>query len=706
MAVISKIRSYSGLLIAVVGIALIAFVLGDFFGHGPMRAPTFKVGQIGRTEIPFQEFEQRVNDQIEGWKMQTGMQTVGVNEAFHIRQQVWNTMVREILLGREIDNLGLEISSEELFYFIQGPNPHPIILRNFMNPADGSFNPSLVLNFLNNFERLDASTQQQWVMLEDFIKRDRKETKYHQLIQSGFYMPGVLLSREYQNRHAIANIRYILKPYESIDESQIEVSESEMRAMYKKKRHLHKREASVNLQYVVFPVFASEEDRQEIEKEILQLKEELQTATDIPAFINANSDERFNPAFIGTGELMPDLEQILFNAPVGTVIGPVEDNNAFVVTMLVDVQFRPDSLRASHILIAHERAQGAEGTSRTLDQARLLADSLLNVARRNPVAFGQLASMFSDDPTAQANQGNLDWFRSEEMVPEFAEAVMNAPLNNFTTAETAFGVHVIHVTGKSPLTKKIQVGRLTRIIEPSTRSFQSAFAEASEFANIVRNNKEFEAAADEKGLSLRVAENILEMDVSLPGIETPREIIRWAFAEETRVGSHSSIFDIENRFIIAYVTQKREEGIPEFEEIREEMRTEAIREKKFANLSAVLQEAKSGGSFDQIAETLQLEPVQVNELRFAMLNLPGMGAEPMLVGAAFGLEPNTISEPIKGNAGVFLLEVTGRELAVEPDEFTTLSNQLRGAFVNRMLNETFNALKESSRITDNRVLFY
>jgi len=707
MAVISKIRSYSGLLIAVVGIALIAFVLGDFFGHGPMRAPTFYVGKVDRTEISHRDFEHRVNQQIEGWKMQTGTQTVGVNEAFNIRNQVWNTLVREIVMGQEMEDLGLEISSEELFYFIQGPHPHPIIVRNFMNPADGSFDPSIVLNFLNNFEKLDANTQQQWLMLEDFIKRDRKETKYHQLVSAGFYMPRALLSKEYQNRHAVANIRYVFKPYHSIADDQIEIAENDLKDMYHRKRHLYEQEASVNLQFVVFPVFASEEDRQEIELEILRLKEELAVAEDIPSFLNANSDERFNPLFFGEGQLAPDLEQVLFNAPVGTMHGPVEENNAFVVSKLLDVQFRPDSMRASHILISHQGAQGAQGATRTREQARMLADSLLNVVRRNPGAFVQLAATFSDDPSAQANQGDLDWFRDVDMVPEFSAAVLNTPVNNFTTAETAFGVHVIRVTGKSPLAKKIQVGRLSRNIEPSNRSFQLAFAQASDFANTIRGNEDFEAVAEEKGLSLRVAENILKTDMTLPGIETSREIIRWAFAEETKVGSFSPTFDIENRFIIATVTQKRAGGIPAIDQIREVLHAEVLREKKFENLSQIMQQAASQGSFDQAAATLQLEPAQVSELRFNMFNLPGLDTpEPMVVGAAFGLEPNTISRPVKGNSGVFLMEVSSREPAVEPDDFITLSNQLRSSFTRHILNEAFNALRANSRITDDRVFFY
>jgi parvulin-like peptidyl-prolyl isomerase len=374
---------------------------------------------------------------------------------------------------------------------------------------------------------------------------------------------------------------------------------------------------------------------------------------------------------------------------------------------LTDIQFRPDSMRASHILISYLGSGAASpATTRNIDQARALADSLMNVARRNPARFGDLAIEFSEDPSAQMNRGDLDWFRDVEMVPEFSEAVINAGVNTFTTAETQFGVHVIQVTGKSSPTKKIQIARLTRDIEPSNRTFQMVYGQASEFAALLRKNKNFEEVAEEKGLSVRVIDMVRQMDMSLPGIENPREIVRWAFDENTKKDGFSRIFDIDNRFIIATVTQKREEGIPSLDEIRDEIRTLAISEKKYEMIAAEMKEAMSAGNFDAIAQKMQLNPEQALEIRFNMLNLPGVGPEPKVVGAAFGLQPNTISKPIKGNAGVLLVEVMNREEAIEPDDMSASKRQLKTAFSNRVVNDVFNAIRENARIEDNRALFY
>jgi len=357
MAVIGKIRSYSGLLIAVIGIALAAFVLGDFMGYGPTGAQNLEVGIVGKSKIMYPEFENRVSQQVENWRQQTGNQTIGQREAFQIRQQVWNQMLREVLLNREFESLGLEISPDELTELIIGRNPHPSIIQSFSNPVDGSFDPQMVIEFIQNLDVMDPSMQRQWFMLEEFIKQQRKETKYHNMISRGYYVPEVLASIDFQNKNATADIRVALKRFTEIDDTLVTVTDRDLRNAYNEHKNQFRREASRDLEYVVFPVFPSEQDRDIIRQETERLKTELVNTTDVVSFINANSDQRFDPRYYGRGELSPEIEELMFDAEPGTIYGPYEEGNAFVVAKLQDVQFRPDSMRASHILIAHQASK-------------------------------------------------------------------------------------------------------------------------------------------------------------------------------------------------------------------------------------------------------------------------------------------------------------------------------------------------------------
>ncbi len=707
MAVIGKIRSYSGLLIAVIGIALAAFVLGDFFGYGPTRSQSLEVGSAGKSKIMYRDFEEKVAQAIENWRNQTGNQNPGIRETFQIRQQVWDQLLKDILMDVEYEKLGLKIHPDELSDMIIGNNPHPAILQSFTNPNDGSFDPQSVINFLQNMSSgaIDPSVQNQWFMLEDFIKDQRKEAKYHNLIRKGYYMPDILVQADYQDKNASIDLTVALLRYTDIDDSLVVITDRELRRTYNEHKHKHKREASRDLEYVVFPIFPSEQDQETIRLQTERLMPEFATAENVETFINSNSDDRFNPTFFSRGQLSPIIDSIMFNAPVGTMYGPFIENNAFVVAKLNDVQLRPDSIKAAHILIAFKGSRSAaQEVSLTRDQAKVKADSILGVVRRNPASFSSLASVLSNDPSASSNQGDLGWFADGAMVPAFNQAVIDNPINSFTVAESEFGFHVIHITGKSSPTKKVQVARLTRNIEYSNQTFQRVFGQASAFSAALRNNDDFDAVVEGQGLSKRIVDNIKPMDNAIPGIENPRGIIQWAFAERTNKGGVSQIFDLDGRFVVARVSRIREEGIPSLNEIKDEIRTIAIREKKGQILIDKINQA-AGNTLEEKAESLNTDSRLLENIRFNNNNLFGFGPEPAVVGSAFAMEIGKLNQ-VKGNNGVYLVRVNSNEPGIEPENWSLQRTQILSSFRNRVPGETFRVLRENAQVKDNRHMFY
>jgi peptidyl-prolyl cis-trans isomerase D len=296
------------LLIAVIGFALAAFVLGDFLGYGPMGGQRFDIGKIDKTSISYQEFEQRVSEQSENWRQQTGQANLGPREAFQVREQVWNQMLREILLGGEMERLGIEVSAEELFDMIHGPDPHQLIRQSFTNPEDGSFNPQQVVEFLRNFDMLDPSVQNQWVTIERFMKQERAEAKYHNLIRRAYYVPKVIAAGDYNDRNASSDIRFVYKPFNDISDTLVTVSDRELRRFYDENKESFRREASRNIEYASFNVFPTDQDREALRAELLALRDELEAAEDIAPFINSVSDRRFDPTYYGQGELSPEID--------------------------------------------------------------------------------------------------------------------------------------------------------------------------------------------------------------------------------------------------------------------------------------------------------------------------------------------------------------------------------------------------------------
>ncbi len=706
MAVIRKIRNYSGLLIAVIGIGLAAFVLGDFLGYGPMRQPRFDVGRVDGTAIPYQQFELRAQRQLENWQNQTG-RSAGSQEAFQVRQQVWNDMVKEILLEERFDRLGVKVSAEELYDMIHGSDPHPVLVQSFSDPATGAYNPQQVVEFLRNFDMLDPSIRNQWVMLEQFIKDDRRESKYHQMISQAYMVPGPLAGIDYLHRNKTVDLRFIFKPHRDLDSEEISVSDRELRRVYEENRASFRQEASRSLKYVSLQVFPSDEDRENTLNEVLLLKEDIADVPNVESFVNSMSDRRFDPTYHAQGSLSPQIDPEIFEAEVGTVFGPYMEDNAYVLAMLNDAQLRPDSMRASHILIAYMGSAASNPeVSRSRDQASAKADSLLGVVRNSPARFGTLAENLSDDPSAAFNQGDLEWFRDGDMVPGFNQAVIDTPTGSFTVAESDFGFHVIHVTGKSPMEKKVQVAKIVREILPGNRTYQDVYARISTFASELRNRKDFSVAAEEADLSVREAARVGKMDRSLPGISEGRVVVQWAFDENTSVGDHSRIFELENTFVVATLVNKQDEGIPSLDKIRETVREIALHERKQEIIADQMRELLNGASFDDLAGRMELEILEANNISFSSRNLPGAGPEPKVIGSIFARAQQGLVGPVKGNNGVFLVEVININEVEVPEDLTQAKRPKRDAFRNRVPSQSFQAIKNKADIEDNRAMFF
>lgn len=704
MAVIGKIRSYSGLLIAVIGIALAAFVLGDFMGYGPTGARSMEVATVENHKIMYQEFENQVATQTENWKQQTGNQSLNTNEAFQIRQQVYNQLVREILLGEQFNKLGIDVSADELTDLFIGNDPHSAVVQSFTDPQTGQFDSESVIQFIQNMDNLPPGSQQQWMRLEEFVKQQAREEKYHSMISKAYYAPDTLAGLYQTERSTTLSLKLVAKRYNTIPDTTVNLTDSDLRNAYDENKYDFRQEKARDLQYVVFPVFPSEEDRENIRTEVERLKNEMQNDDDVISFVNSNSDTPFDPTFYSREELSPEIDSIMFNAETGFTYGPYQEDNAFVVARLQEIEFRPDSMQASHILIAYLGSRSAtQETTLTRDEAQAKADSILEVVRRSPGQFSQIAADVSDDPSAAMNQGDLGWFKDGDMVPEFNEAVMNNPVNTFTIAESDFGYHIIRITGKSTPTKKVQIAKLTRNIEYSNQTYQQEYGKASRFAAALRENKDFDTAAEEQGVSKRVVDDLNPMDNSIPGIENPRTIIQWAFNDDTDEGDFSQIYDLEGKFVVAMVTDARDEGIPSLGEIEEEIREIALRNKKALMIKEEFAE-NSGQSIDQIAESMNLTAQTIDNVRFTLNNLQGFGAEPKVIGAAFAMEPNTVSKPIQGQSAVFVIEVTN--INQQEINATGTQAQMQNNFRNRVPNETFRALEESADIDDNRHRFY
>ncbi len=683
----------------VIGLALFAFILGDILGSGPslFTNTQFEIAEIAGKSISYQNFQQKVDQLSEIYKLNTG-ETVLDSETYEsILEQSWQLLLREIILEQEYERLGIEVSPEELFDMVQGTNVHPYVQQLFTDPSTGFFNQAAVIQFLRSMNQ-DPTGQQRayWLYIEKEIAQERKLTKYNNLISSGMYVTDVRARRAWEENNKSANFGFIVQRFNTIHDSLIDISQSEIRRYYRQNRADFSQTASRSIEYVAFDINPSDEDDLLAQEWIDNMKDEFREVTEVRQFINLNSDIPFEAQNYSYEELPETIADFMFSSEPGDIYGPYFENNIYKLSRLVAINFVPDSVRARHILIQ-------PGNELDYQQAQSRADSLLGVLRQGQ-SFESVAMQYSDDIGSRFEGGNLGWFSEGMMVPEFNDASFEARQGDISIVETQFGFHILQVTDRSREVKKVQVATLAHEVTPSSATYQRIYSRASQFAGMNNTHEKFIEAAKEEGLSLRMANNILINDKQIPGLESARELIRWAF--EARDKSISPIFELGEKFVIATLTEVRQDGYQSLADVSNEIETILTRKKKGEIIASKLHDIiQEGHDLQSMANTLNTQVEQAENILFSSFSVPGAGIEPRLIATALNTEENSISDPIIGENGVYVLKVNSINLPEEVDlelQKTMLGSSKRA----RVSFEAFEALKELAKIKDNRHKFF
>jgi len=704
MAAIGRIRKHSALLVIVIGGALVAFILGDFMKKNHRR--DVNAGKVNGVEISILDFNKKLDENLESTKQQQKKNSLSTNETFRVREQTWEQMVREMLMDDQYKALGIDVTADELFDLIQGPNPHPLIRQYFVNPKTGVYDRNMVLQYLQNYDQLPDAARQQWKSLENYIKADRMRTKYNALIANAYDVPKALAQLYYQEKNTRANIEFVAAKYSDLPDSLVSVSESDYQNYYDQHKEAYRQKEARSLEYVAFNVLPSPSDIQKARKEAMATMEDFIHTNDPVRFARANSDKPYDTAWLKKGRFPQKVDSMLFHSKAGAVSEPYFENNTFKIVRLLKVANRPDSMKASHILIAYKGAMRVNPVlTRNKEQAQKLADSLYKVLRRNPAKFSKFALKYSDDGSAKNNKGDLGWFADGRMVPAFNEAVVNTKKGRMTVAESPFGFHIIKVTGKKDFSKKVKVAVVTQEVIASNETYQNIFAKASKLASESHDQAAFEAAAKKDHYALRQAPKLYENSYFIAGLENPREIVRWAFKSETGLGDVSNVFDLEGQYVVAVINKKFEAGIPDLDAIKSDIKPFVVNQVKGKYLAEKMKAYH--GDLNKMAAALKLKIQTMNNLTFDSRNLEGFGMEDKVIGTVFGMKAGSLSQPIIGNAAAFVVKVDKLTPSGKLPNYDQFIRTLTATFKQRVQQDyPYVAIKDAADIEDNRITFF
>ena len=707
MAAIEKIRRRSGLLIAIIGLALLAFVLQDLF-QSTGRHREYNVAVIDGEKIPYKDFEDLKNQNLENMKRSYG-NSLTSSQTYGVYNNTLEQMIKDHIMTKEYDALGINVTPAELYDQFVGDEPHQWVTQNFSD-SEGNFNRQAVENYMQNLDNYPVENRNQWIQFENAIKDNRLETKFNNLVKASYFVPTKLAKKYYENKNAKATADVVALRYASIPDSTIVVTDKDNQKFYNENKYRYETDENRGIEYVVYDIKPSVQDNQDAQKFVAELKKDFAETDNVMNFVNGNSDQRYDSSWMSRTDVPAAIETIIFdqgNQP-GFVYGPYFDDNAYNLVRIMDLQNRADSLKASHILIPYIGALRSEDTVTTKEVAQMRADSILNALKKNAKKtemFEQLATKYSSDKTSAEKGGDLDWFTDGVMVPAFNEFVMNNPVGQLGVVESPFGFHVIKVTGKTEMKPKARLAVVKHEITPSTKTYQDIFAVVNKFVTENRTYDQFNAAIEAEGLTKRSMPRMNASTYQITGIENPRQIVRWAFDDKTKVGDVSSIFELDNAFVVAALTDIIPEGYAPLSVVAEQSKYQIINQKK--GEVAVERMKACGTDYDRMVKELGAESTTVSDVNIESRVLSNFGVEADVIGTIMGMKEGEVVGPIAGNSSAFVIKNVKVTPADETTDYSTILRDKTSQFNNKVLNSgIYNALKKMCDIEDNRVLFY
>lgn len=693
----------------VIGLAMLGFILGDF-----NIRPSNKVAEINGTSYGVEDYRAEQQTLMNFYKMNYG-QNLDAQLEQQIEDETWRRMVRNSVMDESYDKLGIQVSNDELKAMVAGDQaagmgnagvsafsePHPIVRQMFSNPETGEFNRFIMMNYFNSLDQEQfAQERERWLFIENEIVEERKNQKYITMISKGLRPSQLEVRDNFMSTGKRVDFSYVAKNFTSIPDEDITISESDLKAYYRDNIEQYASDESRTLEYVLFEVVPSETDDANAELWTIQTKNEFSRIEDqnLISYVNGISDEPFDPSYINTSALDPILRDSLLTLPEGEVYGPYFEDDAYKLSRVKDTQMRPDSVRARHILIGYSVIGNVQ-------RAEEIADSLMTVIE-NGGNFNAIAMEYSSDESNRAIGGDLGWFQEGMMETPFNNACFSNNTGDLVKTETRFGVHIIRIENQSRPVEKVQVATVIHSVFPSNQTDQEYYNRAVKFRGKATNLSKFEEQAKEYGLDPRIVPNITKDQRSIPGLGNPVNIIGWAFNAEE--GDVSTIFEVEDQYIVAALTEVKEDGYSDFEDVRAEVELAVKKQKKGEAIVAAMQEDLQGKSdLASFAAAEGLEIKEASQVQFANTFVSGIGMEPFIVGAAMTLPLETLAGPYIGENSVFVISVTNREEADPDASMEPVENRLNFALQSRTTYEAYNAMLEEADIEDNRLkIFY
>ena len=692
MATLQKIRQRGVLLTVVIGLAMLAFIIGGIDFNTFTGNSRTVVADVNGDEVKIMEYERMLDEMTTFYQIETGMSSLDENTTMQIRNAVWNLWLNGQLVAQQCEKLGIVVSDDEIAANLSAATPHPMLmqLRSFYNPEKQAFDPALLSEFAKMLSEGMATPEMQkyWQYIQRNVKMQLLQDKYAALTGASFNFNRIDARDAYNDKQTY-KLEYVSRPYFSVPDSSVSVSDAEMQARYKlDKENMARKAEERTIGVISFDIEPSQDDFDEVKAWVDKLWPEFSTSGDFISLSNQNSDVNYDGIAKSRADVDKDLADFAFSGKAGDTFAPKLFGNTYKMARIVESGISaPDSVRARHILVL-ESSQ---------ERTKAVADSLVAELAKG-ADFADLAKRHSKAASAQAG-GDLGWFKEGEIDKDFSVACFNARTGKAFIYPMGQVLQVIEVTEKTKPVEKVKLCVLQREVEAGSRTYANLFNDANQYAAKYNNSSLFaDSAKTLDGVYYRTY-TVKTSDNTVAGIKDSRQIVRWAF--DANAGDVTDkVFECGDKFVLASLVSVQEKGVPPFDEVSNQIRQQLLKEKKGEKIAADMQAKLSGANDLQLLGDVKQIASVAPETRF----VPGIGNEPKVRGSLESLAADGNIGFIAGNSAVFAAKAARLASQTQAFDETAMINELQGKRPYGQM--VLQSLVDAADMTDNRINFY
>ncbi len=669
MASLQKIRNHGALLITIVGLAMLAFIMGDFLNSGSsfFNRSRENVASIEGEDIHYTEYEAAKDQLTDVYKIELGRTDFDEEMTSQIRNQVWQMMLLDYTLKAQTEKIGMDITSDELSELCIGQNPHQIIRsRRAFYDENGQFNRNALIQFLSAIEQ-DADDSEQaaalkqyksyWLYWENAVRLTYMQEKYTSLLQHLVRANSLDAKYAFDARQTGTSVEYVLQPYFTVADSLVKVSDSDIKKLYKEHKPLYKQTPNRAIAYVAFDIVPSEQDFADAEKMMKDLENEFKTTEDVSLVVNVNSDINYDGRDYSKETVPAQFRDFAFGSNVkeGQTTDILFENNTYAMVRIMKCGYSlPDSVELKAIA-----------------------------------------------PAGQEDQ-ELGWYTATELPQNIAEQAFVGKRGGRFTIKQGAGEQTFEIMDISPATPKVKLAILQREVTPSNKTYSVLYNKAKQFATANQTEEALRAAAGEAGLTVYPQYNLQATTENVARLKSSRAIVRWAFEDKRKEGQVSDIFECGDKFVVAVLTEINDGEYRSLESVRAELTMEAINNAKAKYISEKLAGVKS---LDEAAQITGTQIQSAEKVTLADYRFGNAGAEPAVIGAALALADNTLSEPLKGNMGVYVIKTGIKSVAAGEFNAEQEKQTLTARYAYSLPYQAISLMEEKADVEDNRANF-